>query len=188
MKFCSVIFLILWPAVTFALVPTDSINCNLPEAHQFDFWIGNWDIQQKIIQKDGTWINLKASTSVIPILGGCALEEHWEGDIKYFWEGMEKPKPVKGFSLRYFQPSSGKWYIRWMDTKDMNLGEPFTGNFSAGKGEFFSERETKRGKQISRITFSDIKENFVHWDLAVSNDKGKTWNTIWIMEMKRKEN
>ena len=37
----------------------------------------------------------------------------------------------------------------------------------------------------TELTFSDIKENSVHWDLAFSKDDGKTWTTIWIMEMKR---
>jgi len=99
---------------------------------------------------------------------------------------MNRPAALKGFSLRYYDTSSGKWNIYWMDTQTPELGMPYTGNFTKGKGEFYAETETKRGKQISRIVFSDIKENFVHWELAISNDDGKNWTVIWIMEMQRK--
>ncbi len=101
---------------------------------------------------------------------------------------MKNPEPLKGFSLRYFDTTSGKWNIYWMDTRSLSLGEAYTGNFSNGKGEFYAEMETPGRKQISRITFADIKENSVHWDLAISNDEGKTWKTIWIMDMQRKGN
>lgn len=175
---------LLKPLVAFQSV-VDSTNCNNDEAHQFDFWIGEWDINQTIIQKDGSWIETKAHTSVSPILNGCALEEHWSGDVKFFWMGMDSVKPMKGFSIRYFDVNAKKWDIYWMDNFGLNFGNASKGIFKDGKGEFFSERKTENGKQISRITFSNIKENSVHWDLAISNDDGKNWATIWNMEMKR---
>ena len=163
----------------------DTVTCDSPESRQFDFWIGDWDIQQKIIKKDGTWLEAKAHTSVILILNGCALEEHWEGDVKFFWSGMQNFEHMKGFSIRYYNPQKKHWNLRWLDNRNLNMGSGYTGNFINGKGEFFIESKTANGKRISRITFSDIKENSVHWDLAFSKDDGKTWTTIWIMEMKR---
>ena len=154
--------------------------------HAFDFWIGDWNISQKILQKNGSYIETKATTSVSSILDGDALIEHWKGDVKFFWEGMNEVEPMKGFSIRYFDPGTKKWNIRWMDTSTRKLGEAFTGNFKEGKGEFFLERETKRGKSINRITFSNITNNSVDWDLAVSNNNGKTWTKIWIMNMTRR--
>lgn len=172
------------PAFTFGL-NQDITSCDSPEAHQFDFWIGEWNINQKIIQKDGNWLETKAHTSVSTILNGCALEEHWKGDVKFFWLNMQDVKPMKGFSLRYYDEKEKNWHIYWLDNFNPKLGKGSTGNFKDGKGEFFSETSTPNGNRISRITFSDITDDSVHWDLAISNDDGKKWTTIWIMEMKR---
>ncbi len=166
-------------------LPIDTLACNSPENRQFNFWIGDWDIQQSILNKDGTWLKTKAHTSVTPILNGCALEEHWEGDVKFFWSGMQNIEHMKGFSIRYYDPQKSEWNIHWLDNKNLNMGLGVTGNFKNGKGEFFSEPNNANGNSISRITFSNITENSVHWDLAFSKDEGKTWTTIWIMEMKR---
>jgi hypothetical protein len=163
----------------------NSTECNTPEARQFDFWVGEWDIDQKILQKDGSWLETKAHTSVSPILNGCALEEHWSGEVKFFWLGMEEIKPMNGFSIRYYNPEKKKWYIHWIDNFNLAFGDGASGNFKDGKGEFLSETDTTNGKRISKITFSDITDNSVYWDLAISNDNGNSWTVIWIMEMKR---
>jgi len=163
----------------------DTLACNSAESRQFDFWIGDWDIQQKILNKDGTWLETEAHNSVSPILNGCALEEHWEGDVKFFWSGMQHIKHMKGFSIRYYNPKKKEWSIHWLDNNSLNMGAGVTGNFKDGKGEFFSETNNIKGKSISRITFSKITKISVHWDLAFSNDDGKTWTILWIMEMKR---
>ncbi len=151
----------------------DTISCNSSENRQFDFWIGDWDIQQKILNIDGTWLETKAHTSVRSILNGCALEEHWEGDVKFFWSGMQNIKHMKGFSIRCFNPKEKKWIIHWLDNNSLNMGTGVSGNFKNGKGEFFSESNNANGNNITRIIFSNITENSVHWDLAFSKDDGK---------------
>lgn len=183
-----VVFVLLFVKASYSSgLKTDSSLCNSPEARQFDFWIGEWNINQKIIQKDGTWLETKAHTSVTPILSGCALEEHWRGDVKFFWQSMKEIKPMKGFSIRYYNPKEKVWYIHWMDNFGLKLGHGMKGNFKDGRGEFFTERDTPQGIQFSRITFSDIKENSVHWELALSNDNKMSWITYWTMDMTREK-
>jgi len=156
-----------------------------PESHEFDFWIGDWIIRQKILRQDGTWLELDAKTSVSPALDGFALVEHWEGEVQFFWEGMQSVEPMKGLSVRSYDVQSGKWIIHWMDTRTPHFGASYTGNFSKGKGEFFREWETPQGKRMGRITFSDITPDSVYWELAISGDEGQTWSTIWMMDMSR---
>jgi hypothetical protein len=159
--------------------------CAAPQAHEFDFWVGDWDIDQKILRKDGTWLSEKARTSVSPSLDGCALVEHWEGTVQFFWEGMTAPDSMKGLSVRAWDPESGQWFIWWMDTRSPRFGVPYRGRFDGGRGEFFRRWETPHGPRRGRITFSDIQPGSVHWELAISSDEGKSWSTIWIMEMHR---
>ncbi len=166
--------------LTFAAYPGSA-----DPARQFDFWIGTWKIEQKILRKDGSWLRLHATTSVSPAIDSNALVEHWEGDVEFFWEGMNKPEHMSGLSVRAYDKRTDKWYIHWMDSRNPRFGAPYVGAFGDGKGEFYREWESARGKQRGRITFSDITDASVHWDLAVSADEGRTWKTLWIMEMKR---
>ena len=160
-------------------------KCNSPEARAFDFWIGEWNIRQKILKQDGTWLNFDAKTSVSPTLDGCAILEHWEGMVQFFWESMQSAEQMKGLSVRAYDPKTDKWYIHWMDSHTPHFGNPYSGGFERGKGEFFRKWETPQGKRMGRITFSDITPDSVHWDLAVSSDEGQSWTTLWIMEMVR---
>lgn len=163
----------------------DSGSCTSPEARAFDFWIGDWTIEQKIRAQDGSWLTLPARTSVSPALDGCALLERWEGQVQFFWEGMEAPEPIEGLSVRAYDPASGEWRIHWMDTRSPRFGPPFAGGFREGRGEFTRERETPQGKRLTRISFSDVTEDSVRWELAVSGDEGASWSTLWVMDMRR---
>jgi hypothetical protein len=163
-------------------------TCTSAEARAFDFWLGNWNIEQRILQQDGTWLSLGAETTVSQALDGCALVEHWRGDVQFFWQGMDTVKPMQGLSVRAHNPSTGKWYIHWMDTFNPQFGEPYSGGFTEGRGEFFRNWSTPQGARTGRITFSDITRDSVHWELATSSDDGASWTTLWVMAMTRREN
>lgn len=166
--------------------PGSSAPCASVEAHQFDFWIGEWNISQKILQADGTWLDLPATNRVSATLNGCALIEHWEGKVLFFWEGMKSAGQLKGLSIRAFNPKSKKWSIYWMDTHNPEFGT-FEGEFKNGRGEFFRKGVTSSGGPLfSRITFFDITNTSVEWELALSTDGEKSWNKIWTMHMQRK--
>ena len=141
------------------------------EARQFDFWIGQWDVNLRMIQPDATWKDsVKARVQIYRILGGKAILELWDS------------KTIKGFSLRYYDPAKKKWvlHLNWPGKNQANLSS-LEGAFRHGRGEFFSGR----GKQVNRYTFCDITENSLRWDDAYSRDGGKTWNNNWIMEFSR---
>ena len=160
--------------------------CDAEANRQFDFWIGEWSIKQKILKANGKWFEADAETKVMPAIDGCALVENWSGEVLFFWEGMKTPEKIKGFSIRSFNPKTQKWVINWMDTRNPQFNS-FEGNFADGKGEFFRTIKPAEGKEtIARITFSDVAKTSVLWELAISSDDKKNWQTLWIMEMKRK--
>ncbi len=180
------------PAFTFILAMVAAAclaqSTNSPvvaAARAFDFWVGDWNIQQKILQKDGTWLELEAKTSVSKTLNGSALIEHWQGEVQFFWEGMQKPEPMKGLSVRAYDPQTQKWYIHWMDTGRPYFGTPYSGSFEKGRGEFFRTWQTPKGERMGRITFSNISGDSVDWELAISKDEGKSWSALWTMHMQR---
>ena len=165
--------------------PNGAAACPGAAARAFDFWIGDWDVRQRILRKDGTWLELPARTSVAPALDGCALIERWRGRVSFFWEGMGEPEAMDGLSVRAFDPRAGKWFIHWMDTRAPRFGTPYAGNIVDGRGEFFRDLETPSGRRVGRITFSAISADAVDWALAVSDDDKDTWRTLWTMHMRR---
>ena len=70
--------------------------CSAPEAKQFDFWLGDWDV----FTPDGKL----AGTNRIARLYGCALHESWAN-----------PK-VQGQSFNVFDADRGVWHQTWVDS------------------------------------------------------------------------
>ena len=161
-------------------------ECTSPQARAFDFWIGDWTIEQEILQRDGTRLKLPAETSVSKVLGGCAILERWEGQVQFFWEGMSAPERMRGLSVRSWDPAAGEWSIHWMDTRSPVFGEPFRGGFQGGVGRFYRTEATANGKRTRRIEFSETSPGLVRWSLSVSSDDGQTWTEVWTMSMARR--
>ena len=145
---------------------------------QFDFWIGAWDVNLRMIQPDNTWEDRIQSTAhIYKILDGKAILELWDHHV----DG------IIGYSLRYYNPNTEKWdlWLNW-PSKNMSGTSMLSGSFRHGRGEFFSERMNPDSSiTISRFTFSDISENKFRWDDGFSSDGGKTWTANWIMEFNR---
>ena len=53
-------------------VPAKADPCAAKESHQFDFWIGDWNVVDPAGKVAG-------HNRIEAILGGCALAEHWDG-------------------------------------------------------------------------------------------------------------
>jgi hypothetical protein len=89
--------------------------CTSPEARQFDFWLGDWAIEQRTLRQDGSYAEFPARTGVRPAAADCALVEEWRGTVQFFWAGMEAPAELHGLSVRAWDPAAGAWVIHWPD-------------------------------------------------------------------------
>jgi hypothetical protein len=156
------------------------------EARDFDFWLGDWRIEQQIRAADGGWLTLPARTSVTASPDGCVINEHWSGDVQFFWEGMSAPARIWGHSVRSFDPAARSWRIYWMDSRTPRFDAPYVGRFDGDRGEFFRQFETADGAaRTGRITFHKLGGDRVDWELAISSDEGATWAVLWSMRMTR---
>jgi hypothetical protein len=158
-------------------------GCEGP-AREFDFWLGEWTIEQQILAADGTWLSLPATTSVSLSPSGCVYTEHWIGHVQFFWEGMAAPAATWGYSARAFDPELGAWRIYWMDGRNPKFDAPYIGGFEGDRGVFLRELETESGPRTMRIAFSRLGEGELDWELAISSDQGEVWTTLWRMHMR----
>jgi len=148
-----------------------------PEARQFDFWRGRWDVNLRVRAEDGSWpaSSHRAVAEIYPILDGKAVLELWDSER------------IKGYSLRYFDVARNEWVL-WLNWPGRNTAgsSSLSGSFHHGRGDFFSESPTQDGGTlISRYSFNDITPTSLRWDDAYSTDRGRTWEHRWRMEFSR---
>ena len=145
-------------------------------ARRFDFWIGAWTVNLRMLQEDGTFRDSVAATPhIYSILDGKAILELWDSE------------PIKGYSLRYYDPAKGKWVL-WLSWPRNNRSSvsSLEGGFRHGRGDFYSTNTNAAGQEnVQHYSFNDITPFSLRWDDLHSKDGGRTWAKNWIMEWTR---
>jgi hypothetical protein len=125
------------------------------ENRQFDFWIGEWNVQNPQGQQVGT-------SSIQRIENGCIILENWTGG-----------QGGTGKSLNFYDGSIRKWRQTWADS-DGDVSE-FAGVYKEGAIRFEGESHSASGVTTKRrLTFFNLGPNRVRQFSEASND-GKTW-------------
>ena len=156
-----------------------SLSAHSKDPHrQFDFWIGVWNVNLRMLQEDLTFRDsVAARASIYSILDGKAILELWDSD------------QIKGYSLRYYDPAQEKW-ILWLDWPSQNRSSKSSlqGSFRHGRGDFHTAYTNSEGEEVlGRYSFNDISPFSLRWDDLWSKDGGKTWSKNWVMEFTRVE-
>lgn len=179
---CTTLLALLLGAAAAAQEPQDTPDTWANSAfsadpeRQFDFWVGEWDVNLRILQDDLTWKDsIAARAEIRSILDGHAILELWDS------------APIVGYSLRYYDAARGTWVL-WLNWPGRNSSgsSSLEGAFRHGRGEFFSVAEDAQGQPtITRYTFSDVSPTSLRWDDATSSDGGRSWRASWRMEFSR---
>jgi ketosteroid isomerase-like protein len=133
------------------------VPCAAAEYHQFDFWIGNWDVFD--VDNPNTQV---ASVRVDRILGECVLREDYQDTNGHL-----------GQSFTIYDAPQKLWRQSWVT----NRGELLLldGSFQSGEMTLNAVEHTSDGKtkQI-RGTWKPV-EGGVRETAVSSTDGGKTW-------------
>jgi hypothetical protein len=122
-----------------------------PEAREFDFWVGTWDL--------GT--NGNQGHDVVKRVGaGVGILE------KFTAPG------VQGWSITVYDPRSETWTQTWHTTKGSYI--QFTGKKEGDQIVLVSIKDDTH----LRLSFVDIKKDSFAQVYAVSHDGGKTWQQL----------
>jgi len=135
-------------------------NCRAAEHHQFDFWIGDWNV---MVEKEAGKPQVAGVNRIEAVMDGCALAEHWES-----------AKGGHGTSLNFYDRRTARWHQTWID--EGGNGLLLSGAFTEGRMVLASEPR-KDGK-VDRITWSVQPDGSVRqlWEQTAD---GHTWNTAF---------
>lgn len=158
--------------------------CPEPEAAQFDFWLGEWDVQNHNRPPNGDrWFETGVATNrVYTVLGGCAVVEHWRG------AAFPAAGQIVGFSVRAWEPAEKRWQavLLWPISPPASFGAP-SGQAEGDELVLYNEFQAPDGSAVrSRLQFHDIEDDAFVWSNGVSRDGGRTWNASWRMEATRR--
>jgi hypothetical protein len=134
-------------------------DCSAPEHHQFDFWLGTWNV---------TVAGKPAGTNRIEsVMSGCGLLEHWTS-----------ARGGHGTSLNFYDRRTKLWSQAWIDEAGNALH--LAGTFANGKMVLASApRKTDAGIDVQRITWSKNADGTVRQVWESSIDGGKTWTVAF---------
>lgn len=141
------------------------------ESHEFDFWIGDWDVYAF-----GT-DTIIGENRIESVSGGRALLENWTANPAF---GIQTGKSLNSYDVR-----SGQWQQYWVGSGGaITL---YKGGMTEGKMVMIAESFTAKGAAyLTRGTWSPQPDGSVRQQFETSNDGGKTWQPGFDGHYKRK--
>jgi hypothetical protein len=158
---CVGSILSLAPCAARAAAPTFGCPATKAQHHQFDFWIGRWEVRDPSGKVVG-------HSRIESINDGCGISEHWQGT-----------SGANGVSYNAWDPDSKRWHQFWIDNSATTLY--LEGGFDRGKMQMLGvQTNAQSGKpQKQRITWSPSVDGSVRQTWDQSDDAGKTWSTTF---------
>jgi hypothetical protein len=141
-----------------------------PEAHQFDFWLGEWDV---------TWEGGSGTNSVTRILDDRVIRERFTG-----FPASPNNQPFHGLSLSVYDSDPGRWRQTWVDNSGAYID--FTGGYADGKLTLATERPVDDKSITRRMVFYNITADALAWDWERSEDGGQSWRLLWRIHYQRR--
>lgn len=150
-------------------IPVDNAAaCMEGPLAQFGRYIGNWDIEDSQLSKDGqTWTEGDGARWNFVCLGnGTAIQDFWmphDGNV--------------GTNLRTWNPETESWDIAWA----INT-QPGFAHIQAKQdddGNIVMHYKSPLPDPLRRITFFPPEENGWDWKLEFSQDGGETWFEVY---------
>jgi hypothetical protein len=134
---------------------------NTPEAGDFDFWLGDWEVRGP----DGS---LLGQNSITRDIGGCVLRESWRGT-----------PGSTGSSMSFYLPSRGQWRHVWIGSSGTHID--MTGGIVDGAMRMEGTIEYLDQDQVIafRATWSKGANGVVRQRMEQFNLVGRSWD-LWF--------
>jgi hypothetical protein len=154
------ILIVMLLSVSVAAQQQKTPPCSEPEARQFDFWVGDWEVHA-----NG---KVAGHNHISKIHGNCTLlEEYSAAESAY-----------EGKSFNYYDPTDGLWHQVWVDNSGLRLS--LSGSFGDGHMQLSGSRTNPKGEKVTdRITWTPSADGSVRQLWETSKDGGATWQVAF---------
>lgn len=131
--------------------------CNTPEYRQFDFWVGDWNVESAAAPGS------VSHNRITLINDGCTLREEYD-----------TPQGYAGTSLNFYDGRRKVWHQTWIDNQGGGL--VLEGGL---QGSDMVLQSAESDGQVQRITWTPLPDGRVrqHWQSTA--DGGRTWTTAF---------
>jgi hypothetical protein len=127
-----------------------------PESHQFDFWLGEWDVFNPKGKKVG-------ESRIEAVADGWGILENWTG--------LPPVPGNSGKSLNTYDASRKEWRQFWVGGGLLEI----SGRLVDGRMVLSGESDIGGPKSLNRITWTPNPDGSVRQFWEQSSDDGKTW-------------
>lgn len=134
--------------------------CSAPEFRQFDFWLGNWAVEDSSGNRLGT-------NTITQRSGGCSLLEEWAS-----------ARGGQGISINYYDAATELWTQQWAGGDGTLLH--LTGGLIEGSMVLEGDRPAADGVVRDRIRWTALRDGRVRQEWSASKDGGKSWNVAFV--------
>ena len=144
---------------------TGTAPCSSPQHHEFDFWLGDWDVY-------GAQGKLAGTNRITREHGGCVVHEHYATDRGY-----------DGESFNVYDVTRGVWHQTWVDSSGLLL--VLEGGLRDGAMVLEGNVLGAAGKAVpQRITWTPRPDGTVR-QLWQSQDPKGGWSVVFDGTYKR---
>jgi hypothetical protein len=150
------------------------VNGTTAESHQFDFLVGDWNVQATRFKEDGSTVfQYKAAWNAKLLNDGRMLMDD-------FRALSPSGQPVSSFvTLRTFSEATQRWEIVGLGAFQPNTISEWYGHSQSGEMLLLAKGRAPNGALVqTRIRFFDIKANSFSWESHLSSDEGKNWQKV----------
>ncbi|MBC8343045.1 MAG: DUF1579 family protein [Bacteroidetes bacterium] len=137
--------------------------------HQFDFWIGHWDVY-----KYGTDV-IVGESRIEPIIDGIGLLENYSA----------KNSPYAGKSLNKYNPAKEHWEQYWIDNSGLTLF--LSGGIVDQKMVLNDTEYVDPSSGFNKIVWEKLNDNTLRQTWSISKDNGQNWIILFDGEYKRRQ-
>jgi hypothetical protein len=135
--------------------------CTSAEHHQFDFWIGDWEVT------DSAGTTVYGTNRIASEEGGCLVHENWAGS-----------RGGTGQSLNFFDPRTQRWQQVWVGSDGLLL--TITGVLEGRSMVLVGEALMPDGKTMKqRAAWTPEPDGRVRQYWQQSTDDGTTWTVAF---------
>lgn len=138
--------------------------CTEAEHRQFDFWVGQWEVEA-----DG---KVAGTNAIASTLGGCVVHERWQG-----------AGGLSGESFNFYDAQARAWRQLWVDNAGGHLD--LKGGIRDGRMVLEGMTGPAEAQVTNRITWTPNPDGSVRQLWEVSKD-GQTFKAIFDGLYKRK--